>query len=92
MTEKQVTMYNACDHFVKLQLVGKKEPFFGECIGYTNSLDNESKMAIMDIKAPGISSIYEILENEIESITILDKKRLRRPHKMLQKGVHGVTP
>lgn len=74
MTEKQVTMYDACNCFVKLQLVGKKEPLFGKCIGYTNPLDNEPEMASIDIIVPGFSSIYEILENEIESITVIDEK------------------
>jgi hypothetical protein len=35
-------------------------------------LDNEPEVASIDIEVAGMSSIYEIIEDEIETLTIKD--------------------
>ncbi len=71
MSDMQKQMYIACGHNVEVHLVGGDKPIIGKCIGYTQPLDNDPEVASIDIRVPGITSIYEITEKEIESITIL---------------------
>lgn len=72
MTEMQKQMYAACDHKVEIRLVGGLKPCIGECINYTKPLDNDPEVASIDIRVPGYPSIYEITEDEIETIVLLD--------------------
>ena len=74
ITEMQKQMYAACGHKVEIHLVGGFKPCIGECINYTKPLDNDPEVASIDIRVPGYSSIYEITEDEIETITLLDKE------------------
>lgn len=71
MTEMQKKMYDACGHEVELHLVGGYKPLIGKCTSFTNPLDNDPEVASIDIRVPGFSCIYEITEDEIETITIL---------------------
>ena len=74
MTEMQKQMYAACGHKVEIHLVGGFKPCIGECINYTKPLDNDPEVASIDIRVPGYSSTYEITEDEIETLTLLDKE------------------
>lgn len=47
--------------------------FEGRCNGYTQALDNEPEVASVSIKTePGADYAYEIYENEIKSIEIIE--------------------
>lgn len=72
MTEMQEKMYAARGHKVELHLIGGYKPLIGKCTGFTNPLDNDPEVASIDVRVPGYSSIYEITEDEIETITVLD--------------------
>ncbi len=72
MTEMQKKMYAALGHEVELHLAGGYKPVIGKCINYTKPLDNDPEVASIDIEVPGFSSIYEITEDEIETITVKD--------------------
>lgn len=70
MTDMQKKMYEACGQDVELILVGGYKPLIGKCINYTQPLDNDPEVASIDIRVPGRTSLYEITEDEIESIII----------------------
>ena len=72
MTEMQKQMYAACGHKVELHIVGGYKPLIGKCINFTKPLDNDPEVASIDIRVPGRSSIYEIIEDEIETLNVLD--------------------
>lgn len=72
MTEMHKKMRAARGHEVELQLFGGFKPLVGKCVGYTQPLDNDPEVASIDIKVQDMPSIYEITENEIESLTIKD--------------------
>ena len=70
MTEMQKLMFEAVGCEVEVHLVGGFKPCIGKCIGYTQPLDNEPEVAAIDLKVSGMSSIYEITEEEIETLII----------------------
>ena len=72
ITEMQRKMYAACGHEVEVRLVGGYKPIVGKCVNFTKPLDNDPEVASFDIKVPGFSSIYEIIEDEIETLIIKD--------------------
>ena len=83
ITEMQRKMYAACGHEVEVRLVGGfrpiddkrikfTNPLVGKCVNFTKPLDNDPEVASFDIKVPGFSSIYEIIEDEIETLIIKD--------------------
>lgn len=70
MTEMQKKMYAAVGREVELHLYGGYKPVIGKCINYTKPLDNDPEVASIDIQVPGFTSLYEITEDEIETLTI----------------------
>ncbi len=72
MTEMQKKMYAACGHEVEIRLADGFKPVVGKCINYTKPLDNDPEVASIDIRVPGYTSVYEITEDEIETLTLLD--------------------
>lgn len=65
-------MMDAVGHEVEVRIVGGYRPCVGKCINYTQPLDNEPEIASIDIQVPRYTSITELIEDEIESITIKD--------------------
>lgn len=65
-------MIDAVGHRVEIRIVGGYRLCVGKCINYTQPLDNDPEVASIDIQVPGYSSITELTEDEIESITIKD--------------------
>lgn len=65
-------MIDAVGHEVEVRVIGGYRPCVGKCINYTQPLDNDLEVASIDIQTPGHSSITELTEDEIESITIKD--------------------
>lgn len=74
MTEMQKLMANAVGFEVEVHIVGGFKPCIGKCTGYTPPQDNEPEVAAIEIKIDGMSSLYEITEEEIESLTIKASK------------------
>lgn len=72
-TEMQKKMYAACGHNVEIHIIESFKPFVGKCINFTSPLDNDPEVASVDIQVPGYSCIYEITEDEIETIIVLDE-------------------
>ena len=70
MTEMQKLMSNAVGFDVEVHIVGGYKPCVGKCTGFTPPLDNEPEVATIDVKVDGISSVYEITEEEIENLII----------------------
>ena len=70
MTEMQKLMSSAVGFDVEVHIVGGYKPCVGKCTGFTQPLDNEPEVATIDVKVDGMSSIYEITEEEIEKIII----------------------
>ena len=65
-------MIDAVGREVEVRIAGGYRPCVGKCINYTQPLDNDPEVASIDIQVPGYSSITELTEDEIESITIKD--------------------
>ena len=72
ITEMQRKMDAAFGHEVEVHLIGGFKPIVGKCVNFTKPLDNDPEVASFDIKVPGFSSIYEIIEDEIETLIIKD--------------------
>ena len=70
MTEMQKLMFNAVGSEVEVHIIGGVKPFVGKCTAYTSPIDNEPEVATIDIKVNGMSSLYEITEEEIETLII----------------------
>lgn len=75
MTEMQKLMANAVGFEVEVRLVGGFKPCIGKCTGYTPPQDNDPEVAAIDIKISGMPSIYEITEDEIDTLTIKAGKK-----------------
>lgn len=75
MTEMQKMMCDAVGSEVEVHIVGGIKPFVGKCTGYTSPVDNDPEVATIDIKVNGLPSLYEITEEEIETITIKTDKK-----------------
>lgn len=72
ISEMQKQMYAAVGHDVEIHIVGGYKTFTGKCINYMQPLDNEPEVASIDIDTGMVTSVTELLENEIDSIKILD--------------------
>ena len=70
MTEMQILMASAVGFSVEVHLVGGFKTCIGKCTGYTPPMDNDPEIAAIEIKVPGMPSLYEITESEIETLTI----------------------
>ena len=75
MTEMQKLMANAVGFDVEVHLVGDFKPCIGKCTGYTPPLDNDPEVAAIEVKVPGMPSLYEITESEIETLNIKAKNK-----------------
>lgn len=75
MTEMQKLMANAVGFEVEVHLVGGFKPCIGKCTGYTPPQDNDPEVATIDVKVNGMPSIYEITEDEIDTLTIKAGKK-----------------
>lgn len=71
MTTLQKEMLNAVGHSITVQLKNIDKTISGECIGYTQPLDNDPEVAAIQLKTLEYSSLIEITEHEIVSITVL---------------------
>ncbi len=74
MTEMQELMESAFGHEVEVYIYGGFKPFIGKCVGYTQPLDNDPEVAVIDVEIPGRSSLCGITEEEIEKLIIKDKE------------------
>lgn len=77
ITAMQRKMMDAVGHEAEVRIVGRNKSFIGKCIGFTQPLDNDPEIASVDIAVPNRftdsgRSFYELFEDKIESITILD--------------------
>lgn len=73
ITELQRQMDAACGHEVEIIIAGGFKPLKGKCVNFTKPLDSDDgETASMDVRVPGFSSLYEITEDEIEKLTILE--------------------
>lgn len=70
MTEMQKLMASAVGFNVEAHLIGGFKPCVGKCTSYTPPLDNDPEVAAIEIKVQGMPSLYEIIESEIETLTI----------------------
>lgn len=71
MTELQRKMINSVGSQVRIDLIGGYKSCEGKCVSFTAPQDNEPEIAAIDIKVEGMPSLYEITEDEIESIVVL---------------------
>lgn len=74
MTEMQKLMVSAVGFDVEVHIVGGFKPCIGKCTGFTPPQDNDPEVAAIDIKVDGMSSLYEITEEEIETLIIKSGK------------------
>lgn len=49
-----------------------KQEFIGKAIGFTQALDNEPEIASIDIRNEEDNRVYELYENEIKSIEVVE--------------------
>lgn len=75
MTEMQKLMVKAVGFDVEVHLVGGFKPCIGKCTGFTQPVDNDPEVAAIDIVVEGMPSIYEITEDEIETLIIKSGKK-----------------
>jgi hypothetical protein len=75
MTEMQKLMASAVGFDVEVHIVGGFKPCIGKCTGYTQPLDNDPEVAAIEIKIDGLPSLYEITEDEIDTLTIKASKK-----------------
>ena len=75
VTEMQKRMDAACGHTVEVHLYDTEMPVVGKCINYTKPLDNDPEVAAIEVKVPGMPSLYEITESEIETLNIKAKNK-----------------
>ena len=68
----QREMEAAFGHKVEIHIVGGYKPCIGKCVGFTPPLDNDPEVASIDIDTGMRFSVTELIEDEIESIKILD--------------------
>lgn len=72
MNDLHRKMLDAPGHKVKVTFLDGTFPITGKCIGYTQALDNEPEIASIDVRSDGM--LYELYENDIKDIEILNKK------------------
>lgn len=75
MTEMQKLMSSAVGFDVEVHIVGGFKPCIGKCTGYTEPQNNDPEVAAIYIEISGMHSIYEITEEEIETLTIKGNKK-----------------
>jgi len=64
-----IKLYEYVDKKVKVTLL-EGDIIIGKCIDYTKAIDNDPEVDSIDLKIK--KDIYELYENEIESIEIID--------------------
>lgn len=72
ITAMQRKMEAAFGHKVEIRIVGGYKSCVGKCVGFTPPMDNDPEVASIDIDTGIPTSVTELIEDEIESITILD--------------------
>ncbi len=72
MTDMQKLMSNAVGFDVEIHLIGGFKPCIGKCASYTPPFDNDPEVAAIEIKVSGMPGLYEITEDEIETLIIKD--------------------
>ncbi|MEG2050899.1 MAG: hypothetical protein RR012_01215 [Oscillospiraceae bacterium] len=72
MTELQKQMSSAEGHNVEINVVGGYKPCIGKCTAFTQPLDNEPEVAAISVQVEGYNGLYEITEDEIETLKIID--------------------
>lgn len=72
ITDMQRKMEAAFGHRVTVLLKHGNKSFAGKCVCFTPSWDNDPEAASIDIDMGIPTSVTELMEDEIESITILD--------------------
>lgn len=72
MTELQKQMVAAEGHNVEIAIVGGYKLCVGKCVAFTQPLDNVPEVASIAIQVEGYDGLYEIIEDEIETIKIID--------------------
>lgn len=65
LNELELIMYNSQNHTVKVNLTNGSI-VEGDCVEFTNSLDNEPEISSITIKSQ--DGLIEIFENEIKDI------------------------
>lgn len=55
--------------------LGALSPALENVPGYTPPLDNDPEVAAIEVKVPGMPSLYEITESEIETLNIKAKNK-----------------
>ena len=64
-----MNLYNYVDKKIKVTL-SDGEILIGKCLDYTKAIENDPEIDSIDLKIK--KDIYEIFENEIESIDLID--------------------
>ena len=72
ITDMQRKMEAAFGHRVTVLLKRGNKCFTGKCVCFTPPWDNDPEVASIDIDTGISTSVTELMEDEIESITILD--------------------
>lgn len=72
ITEMQRMMIDAVDHNVEVTIVNGYRPCVGKCEEYVQPLDNEPEVAAIIIKTEDYDGLIMLIEDEIESIKLLD--------------------
>ena len=73
ISEMQKKMLEAVGHNVEIKIYGGYKLLKGKCRHFTQPLDNEPEVASIDIEVAGItSSLYEVTEDEIEELKVVD--------------------
>lgn len=72
ISDMQRKMMDAVGHRVEVRIVGGYRPCIGKCIDFIQPLDNDPEVASIDIDTGIPTSVTELIEDEIESIIILD--------------------
>ncbi|MEG1108730.1 MAG: hypothetical protein RSA62_06830 [Oscillospiraceae bacterium] len=71
-SEKMLLMNSVVGKNVKVVIVGGFKVFVGKCIGFTQPLDNEPEVAAILVRAADTEALYDLEEDVIESIEVLD--------------------
>ena len=64
-----MNLYEYVNKKIKVNLI-EGEILIGKCLDYTKAIENDPEIASIDLKVK--KDIYEVFENEIESIEIID--------------------
>ena len=56
----------------KVRIFTEKSEYIGKVIGYTQAIDNEPEVASIDVRNEADKTLYELYENEIKGIEVLN--------------------